>query len=66
MVTSHRKMGMYSRGSVLWQWISVFLVTYWYLWNWMNKVVFEEGFQRPWDSVFVVLEYMNVKCLASR
>lgn len=28
-------------------WRSIFMIPCWYLWNWRNKALFEEGFHRP-------------------
>ncbi|CAJ2637065.1 unnamed protein product [Trifolium pratense] len=41
-------------------WTSTFMVACWNLWNWRNKEIFEEGFQRPTDPTYVILKMATV------
>ncbi|CAJ2657953.1 unnamed protein product [Trifolium pratense] len=42
-------------GSQEGSWQSIFMVACWHLWNWRNKAIFEEDFQRPNDPSQVIL-----------
>ncbi|PKI62133.1 hypothetical protein CRG98_017506, partial [Punica granatum] len=37
-------------------WPSLFGVGCWFLWNWPNKEIFQEGFRRPYDAVSRIAE----------
>lgn len=40
-------------------WQSTFMVTAWFHWQWRNRSIFEEGFQRPNNEVEVILKFVE-------
>lgn len=39
------------------KWSTIFMMTCWYLWNWGNKTIFEDGFHRPINPLMPILKY---------
>lgn len=39
-------------------WPTTFMVTAWFLWQWYNKSIFEEGFRRPHNYVETITNYV--------
>lgn len=40
-------------------WPELFTVTCWHLWRWRNMQVHEDGWERPWNAVVIIKQYLE-------
>ena len=43
----------------IFKWSHLFIFTYWFIWKWRNKYIFDEGFHGPYNASGIIFQYIT-------